>query len=182
MANSSNLDTPQLRIRAWCREDVLTVYTLLREAAVIQGGENDFCATPSTLFHDGFDSSPRIYCLIAESDGEIVGVLLYFFVYSTWTSRTSSYIEDLYVRPDHRRKGIARALMSAAARVALDAGCRYVQWAVLQNNSPAREFYESLGAFALSEWALMRISGAELEELSARGSEFSARCGFLGAE
>jgi GNAT superfamily N-acetyltransferase len=148
---------------------------MLREAAVIQRGEDDFCASPSTLFQDGFCSNPRVYCLVAESDGEIVGALLYFFVYSTWTSRTGSYIEDLYVLPDYRRKGIARALMSTAATLALEAGCRYMQWTVLRTNSPAREFYESLGAFAVSEWALMRISGEELEQLSAKASEPRAR-------
>ena len=167
MANSSRVETSQLTIRAWREQDVSTVYTMLREAAIVQHGEDDFCADPSTLSQDGFGSNPRVHCLVAELRKEIVGILLYFFLYSTWTSRTGLYVEDLYVRPDHRRQGIARALMSAAATVALNAGCPYIQWAILRNNSPAQRFYQSLGAVALSEWSLMRISGQQLEQLRA---------------
>jgi GNAT superfamily N-acetyltransferase len=170
MTNDSKVHCPAIQIRRWREQDVTTVYAMLLESAIAQGGEHSLCADPQNLVQDGFCSNPQVYCLIAELRGEIVGILLYFFIYSTWTSRRGSYIEDLYVCPNHRREGIARALMSAAATLAMDAGCRYLQWVVLQRNDPARRFYESLGAFALSEWNLMRISGDWLQELSAEST------------
>jgi ribosomal protein S18 acetylase RimI-like enzyme len=93
-------------------------------------------------------------------------MILYFFIYSTWSSRNGLYIEDLYVRSQHRRQGIGRALMSEAARVAVHAGCHYVEWMVLDSNSDAIKFYDSIGAVALSECSVMRVAGEGLELLS----------------
>ena len=147
-------------------EDVSAIYLMLRESAIAQGGENKLCADPFNLCEDGFGREPRFQCLLAEVDGKTVGVILYFFVYSTWTSRKSLYIEDLYVAPQSRRQGIGRALMSEVARSAIETGCRYMQWTALHTNSSALRFYESIGARTLSEWMLLRVQDEELNRLS----------------
>ena len=158
---------PDLRIRPAREEDVPIIYSMLRESAIAQGSENDLCANPVNLRQDGFSTEPRFHCLLAELHGNAAGLILYFFVYSTWTSRKGLYVEDLYVAPPFRRQAVARALMMEVARIAIDSDCRYVQWAVLRSNSPAVRFYGDIGAVALSEWEIMRVSGEQLEQLAA---------------
>jgi GNAT superfamily N-acetyltransferase len=102
--------------------------------------------------------------LIAEQDGNAVGLALYFFIYSTWTSREGLYLEDLYVRPECRKQGIARELMRELARVAQQNGCGRMIWLVLRGN-PAVKFYRRLGAAALEDWMPMQIKTAEMGAL-----------------
>lgn len=152
-------------VRRAREEDVPVIYSMLRESAIAQGGKNDLCVNPLNLREDGFGREPRFQCLLAEMHGEPVGLILYFFVYSTWTSRNGLYVEDLYIVPRARRQGIARALMAEVAKTAIEAGCRYVQWITQCANSSALRFYESIGARTLSEWTVLRISGQELDTL-----------------
>ena len=146
--------------------DVPAIFFMLRESAIAQGGEKELCADPFNLREDGFGREPRFQCLFAEVDGKPVGVILYFVVYSTWTSRNSLCIEDLYVAPQSRRQGIGRALMTEVAKRAIEAGCRYIQWTALRTNSSALRFYESIGARTLSDWTFLRVHGEELNRLS----------------
>ena len=146
-----------LTIRSATIDDVPVIYSLLGESARAQGAENELCADPDNLREDGFGPEPRFWCLLAESQGEAVGLALYFFLYSTWTSRKGIYLEDLYVVAPFRRQGVAKALMARLAEVAAGMDCGYIQWAMLHENQTARRFYESLGGKVLSEWALMRI-------------------------
>ena len=146
--------------------DVPAIFFMLRESAIAQGGENEVCADPFNLREDGFGREPRFQCLLAEIHGKPVGVILYFVVYSTWTSRNGLCIEDLYVAPQSRRQGIGRALMTEVAKRAIEADCRYIQWSALRTNSSALRFYESIGARTLSEWTFLRIDGEELNRLS----------------
>jgi GNAT superfamily N-acetyltransferase len=145
--------------------DVPAICALLRESAREQGSEESLCATEENLVEDGFGEHPRFQVLIAEQDGEVVGLALYFFIYSTWTSRNGVYLEDLYVRPEFRRHGIARQLMSELARIAKDNGCGRMIWLVLRDN-PAVKFYKHLGAAALEDWMPMQMKAEEIESLT----------------
>jgi GNAT superfamily N-acetyltransferase len=94
-------------------DDALTIYRMLRESAAAQGGEEELCVDPDSLREDGFVlTPPRYCCLLAELDGQSVGIALFNFTYSTWTSRARAYLEDLYVAPKFRRHGVARSLMA----------------------------------------------------------------------
>jgi len=106
---------------------------------------------------------------MAEWDGSPVGFALYFNNYSTWQGRWGLYLEDLFVRPTARGRGIGKALLVELARIAVREGCGRFQWQVLDWNAPAIGFYEKLGAKAFKEWVSMRIEGEALERLAANG-------------
>ena|SRR5437762_7718966 len=138
---------------------------MLRASSEEQGGLDHLCATEDNLREDGFGPEPRFHVAIAEVNGEAAGLALYFFIYSTWTSRNGVYLEDLFVWPQFRRKGVARALMQHLAKVAVDSRCGRMIWLVLRAN-PAVRFYESVGAAALAEWMPMQITGERLRQLA----------------
>ena len=138
-------------------------------------------ATEADLLRDGFGPTPRFHCLIAEgsdpastnneqraTSNGAAGLVLYFYNYSTWRGRAGITIEDLFVRPAFRRRGIGKALFARVAAIAVAEGCPRLEWAVLNWNTPAIDFYRSLGAEPLSEWTTMRVSG---EALAGLGSE-----------
>jgi GNAT superfamily N-acetyltransferase len=104
---------------------------------------------------------------IAESNSEAVGFALYFFNFSTFVGRPGLYLEDLFVRPARRAHGIGRALLRALARIARERGCGRMEWAVLDWNEPALNFYQSLGARQMKEWIVHRLTRAEIEKLAA---------------
>jgi len=147
--------------------DVPIVYRMLRESAAEQGGEENLCVDPVNLLEDGFRRDPpRFQCLIAEIGGQPAGLALYFFVYSTWTSRLAVYLEDLFVIPALRRQGVARALMAKLANIADGAGCLHARWLVMRDNVAAIKFYEDLGAEQALEWSPMRIEHEGLKRLA----------------
>jgi GNAT superfamily N-acetyltransferase len=144
-------------LRPATESDVPAIYDMLVQSAIAQGGEAEVCVDPSNLLADGFSANPRFQCLIAECDGETAGLALYFFIYSTWTSRNGLYLEDLYVDPKFRRHGIARSLMTELETVAQRAGCRYMRWLVLRNNHAAISFYETVGAKISAETGIVTL-------------------------
>ena len=99
--------------------------------------------------------------LIAEWQGEPAGFALFFYHYSTWVGRPTLFLEDLFVRPRFRGKGIGKTLLLRLAKVAVEEGCGRFEWQVLDWNTPAIEFYQSLGAKVMKEWLTMRVSGEE---------------------
>jgi GNAT superfamily N-acetyltransferase len=119
----------------------------------------------STLFPTGGQAAPAD-CVIGEVDGHPAGFALYFFNYSTFLARPGLYLEDLYVRPEFRGQGLGRALLLHLARIARDRGCGRMEWAVLDWNTSAIEFYESLGARRLPEWQLCRLRAEDLARLA----------------
>ena len=146
-----------LRVRTAHAEDAPLIYEMVRESAAEQGGEDALCVTPENIREDGFETTPpRFVCLIAEVDGEPAGLALFFFVYSTWTSRSVLYLEDLYVRPRFRRRGVARVLMESLGREARAEGAFSMRWVALKNNAAADAFYASLGAERLGDWVVWR--------------------------
>lgn len=143
---------------------------MLRASAAEQDSLDHLCVDEQSLRDDGFGPSPRFQALIADVDGTAAGLALYFFTYSTWTSRNGVYLEDLYVSPASRRHGLARSLLKHLASIAVDRGCRRLQWVVRRDNAAAIRFYESLGATELSEWPLMWIAGAALDDLATKAT------------
>ena len=157
---------PMLRIRRAGPADVPEILALISELAAYEKAPGEATATAEDLLRDGFGETPRFFVELAEWDGAVAGFAFWFFNYSTWQGRPGLYLEDLFVRPVHRGRGIGKALFVHLARVAVRDGCGRFQWAVLDWNSPAIGFYESLGASKLGEWITMRVSGEALVRLA----------------
>ncbi len=110
---------------------------------------------------------PPFECLLAEhDDGVAIGFALYFHNYSTWRGRQGLYLEDLFVEPGHRGHGVGKQLLVRLAQIAIERGCARMEWSVLDWNTPAIEFYERLGARAMSEWTIFRLADAALRGLA----------------
>ena len=123
-------------------------------------------ATEADLARDLFGPNPRVFCEIAEAGGEAVGFALWFYNYSTFKGRHGLYLEDLFVRPDARGLGAGKALLRRLAQRCVEEGLGRLEWAVLDWNAPAIGFYDALGAEALSDWIVRRLSGASLARLA----------------
>jgi GNAT superfamily N-acetyltransferase len=159
-----------LSIRRAERRDVPEILALIRELADYERSPAAVNTSEADLVRDGFSAGPpRFHVDIAEWDGAVAGFAFWFFDYSTWLGRPGIYLEDLFVRPSFRGRGIGKALLVHLARTALAEGCARLAWNVLDWNTPAIEFYEALGASALKEWMRMRVTGDALERL-ARGA------------
>jgi len=111
------------------------------------------------------EAQPRCEALIAEQDGQPIGFALYFHNYSTFLTRWGIYLEDIYVKPAYRGKGTGFALLKRVAEIAVERGCRRLDWAVLDWNEPAIAFYRKLGARPMDDWTTMRLTGEALEKL-----------------
>lgn len=161
---------PVIAIRAATAHDVPLVLDFIRELAAYEREPDAVQATEEDLLRDGFSSgSPhRFDCLIVTQDGEPAGFALYCHNYSTWRGRAGIHLEDLFVRPEHRGKGLGRALLEQVARIAVAEGCVRLQWDVLEWNFPAVGFYEQMGAQMLLEWRTMRVSDERLRSLGGR--------------
>jgi GNAT superfamily N-acetyltransferase len=157
---------PDLTIRPATPDDLPEILSLIRELAEYEREPASAIATAADLLRDGFSEPRRFHCLMAEWQGQPAGFALYFYNYSTWRGHAGIYLEDLFVRPANRGKGIGKALLSAVAAIAVAEGCPRLEWAVLDWNTPAIEFYRSAGAEAMSEWTTMRLSGEGLRRLA----------------
>jgi GNAT superfamily N-acetyltransferase len=166
-----------LNIRPAVPADIPDILAFIRELAEYEREPASAIATPADILRDGFGPTPRFHCLIAEVSSTVnlqpvtgnyvpVGFALYFYNYSTWRGHAGIYLEDLFVRPPFRGKGIGKALFAAVAAIAVEEGCPRLEWAVLDWNTPAIDFYRSLGATAMSEWTTMRLSGPPLAALA----------------
>ena len=149
------MTSSSITIRPGRADDAPLVFEMLRATAREQGNEHELCVDLAAVREDGFGTAPRFQTLIAESGGRAAGLAVYFFNYSTWISRNGLYLEDLFVRPEFRRQGVAKALMARLQAIAADHECGRIQWVVLRDNAAAVKLYESLGARALPEWQLM---------------------------
>ena len=158
-----------MTIRPGTANDAGTILALVRELATYEREPFAVTATEADFVAHGFGERPAFRTLIAEEAGQTAGFALYFFGFSTWTGSPVLYLEDLFVRPAHRKHGAGLALMRALAREALATGCKRFVWQVLDWNVPAIQFYESLGANVLREWLTVRMDGAALERLASEG-------------
>lgn len=155
-----------LEIRPATASDVSLILELIHALATYEREPEAAVATEADLLRDGFGERPFFHSLIAEWDGVAAGFAFYFFNYSTWRGRPGIYLEDLFVRPEFRGKGIGKALLIKVAKIAVENQCARFQWQVLDWNQTAIDFYHSLGATFLSEWRTMRLSGEALTALA----------------
>ncbi|HCC71176.1 MAG TPA: N-acetyltransferase [Bacteroidales bacterium] len=148
-------------------EDISDIYSFIIELARYERLEHEVVASEESLKETLFGEHPYAEVVLAEADGKGAGFVLFFHNYSTFLAKPGIYIEDLYVRPEFRGKGLGKGLLSYIASIALERKCGRVEWWVL-NWNPARRFYESIGARAMNEWVVYRLTGDHLVNL---GSE-----------
>jgi GNAT superfamily N-acetyltransferase len=158
---------PPFIIRPATPDDVPRILGLIRELAAYEREPHAVLASEEDLLRDGFHEPTRFHCLIAECESAPAGFALYFYNYSTWRGHAGIHLEDLFVRPAFRGRGIGRALLSSVAAIAVAQGCPRLEWAVLDWNTPAIDFYASVHAVPMSEWTTMRLSGGALAALAA---------------
>lgn len=158
-----------LHLRPARPDDVPLILAFIRELAAYEREPDAAVATEEDLLRDGFGERPRFQVVLAEWEGEPAGFAFYFFTYSTWRGRPCLYLEDLFVRPAFRRNGIGLALLRELARTAVRERCDRFVWQVLDWNTPAIAFYESLGARPLREWITMRLEGPAIEAVAGPG-------------
>jgi GNAT superfamily N-acetyltransferase len=156
----------EITIRPARREDVALILRFIRALAVYEREPNAVVATEETLLAHGFGPNPYFHCLIAELDGSPAGFAFYFFDYSTWLGAPGLYLEDLFVDPDFRGSGLGRALLERLAQIAIERGCARMKWEVLDWNTPAIDFYRTMGADFLDAWRNVGLSGNALKRLA----------------
>ena len=149
-------------------EDAPTIANLIRELAVYEKLEHQVKATADDLARHLFGDRPAAEAIIAEVDGEPVGFSLFFSTFSTFRGQPGLYIEDIFVRPEHRGRGIGKKLLANVARLAVDRGCGRLEWSVLDWNTPSIEFYRSQGAAPMDEWTVFRVDDRALIELAGK--------------
>ena len=154
-------------IRPATPADVATILRFIRDLAAFEREPDAVDATEETLHAALFGAHPAAEAMIAE-DGETLGFALFFHNFSTWTGRRGLYLEDLYVTPAARGRGIGTALLRHLAGLALDRGCARFEWAVLDWNAPAIALYRAMGAVALDDWTVQRVTGDALSRLAGR--------------
>jgi GNAT superfamily N-acetyltransferase len=154
-------------IRPAQASDIAAIHQLIRDLAEYERALHEVTATEQDLRDALLAERPSLFAHVAEEDGRVVGFALWFLNYSTWLGRHGIYLEDLYVMPGSRGRGHARALLAELARICVERGYPRLQWWVLDWNSLARRFYETLGAVAMDEWTVQRLTGPALYTLAA---------------
>ncbi|WP_066812417.1 GNAT family N-acetyltransferase [Sphingomonas asaccharolytica] len=155
-------------IRPATPQDAALILRFIRELAEFEREPDAVKATEEGLRHALFGERSA-EAVIAEQEGKPMGFALFFHNFSTWTGRKGLYLEDLYVTPEARGSGVGTALLRHLAGIALDRGCGRFEWAVLDWNTPAIDFYTAMGAESLDEWRIRRVTGEALAKLADRG-------------
>jgi GNAT superfamily N-acetyltransferase len=155
-----------LSIRRARTDEAGTVLSLVRELAEYEKLSHEVEATEAMIADALFCASPRLFCDIAEWDGEVAGFAVWFVNFSTFSGRSGIYLEDLFVRPALRGKGIGKALLSHLAKECVANNWSRLQWSVLDWNAPSIAFYKSLGAVMLDEWTVCKVAGPALAALA----------------
>ena len=155
-----------LTIRNAEERDAALVFSLIRELAAYERLAHEVDATEADIAKALFAPQPRVFADIAEWDGEPAGLALWFYNFSTFRGRHGIYLEDLFVRPDFRSKGIGKALLRHLARRCVAEGLPRLEWWVLDWNEPALRFYRSIGAVPMDEWTVQRVTGEALKALA----------------
>jgi GNAT superfamily N-acetyltransferase len=160
------IDQAQFVIRAARAADAATILALIRELAEYERAPNEVVATEDQLREVLLSAHPAAEVLLGEENGEAVCFALFFHNFSTWLGRRGLYLEDLFVRPDMRGKGYGRALLVRLAQIAQERDCGRMEWAVLDWNEPAIQFYRKLGARPNEEWTIFRLTGDGITQLA----------------
>jgi len=158
-----------LEIRFAEADDVPTILEFVKELAEYEKLSHQVVGDEDQLRATLFGERPAAEVVIAELGGAPAGFALFFHNYSTFLARPGLYLEDLYVRPQMRGKGIGKRLLCRLAEIAVERGCGRFEWSVLDWNEPAIRFYEKLGARAMDGWTIFRVTGDALDRLGRSG-------------
>lgn len=156
----------QFQIRPAQIEDVPLILQLIRDLATYERAPNEVTATEEQLVDVLFGPKPSAEVLLAFENEAPVGFAVFFHNFSTWLGRPGLYLEDLFVKLEARGKGYGRALLAHLATIARDRGCGRMEWAVLDWNDPAIQFYHRLGAKPMDEWTVFRLTQADIAKLA----------------
>lgn len=157
------------QIRKALPHEAPDIIEFIRELAIYEKLEHEMVATPEILKENLFGTKAYAEVLFLEEEGKKVGFALFFHNFSTFLGKPGIYLEDLFVKPEHRGKGYGKRLLIHLAKLAVERNCGRLEWSVLDWNTPAIEFYKSLGAVPMSEWTANRLTGAALKNLAALG-------------
>ena len=157
---------PNILVRRARPDDVAAMVALVHELAAYEREPQSCTLTADELAAALFVPDAALFAHVGEVDGEVVGTAIWFLNYSTWTGTHGVWLEDLFVRPSHRRHGLGRALLTALAALCVERGYRRLEWTVLDWNTPALDFYASLDAVAQDEWTTHRVTGPALTALA----------------
>jgi GNAT superfamily N-acetyltransferase len=155
-----------IAIRPAERRDRDLIFAFIRELAEYERLLDKVDATAGDIERDLFGVRPRVFCDIAEAGGEAAGFALWFYNYSTFRGRHGIYLEDLFVRPAFRGRGLGKALLANLAKRAARENCSRLEWAVLDWNEPSIAFYKAIGATAMAGWTIFRLSDEPLHALA----------------
>ena len=186
LPSATNSETPpetrpgtiRARIRGASEHDVPVILEFIKALAAYENMEDEVVATVDVLRHSLFGDRPVAEVLlleevpptgVGEGTAEPVAFALFFHNFSTFLGKPGIYLEDLFVRPESRGMGYGRQLLAHLASLAVERGCGRLEWSVLDWNEPAIGFYRKLGAVAMDEWTVFRLTGAELENLANPG-------------
>lgn len=160
------MDRTAFTIRPADPEDAPVLLGLIRELAAYENLLPEVVATEERLRETLFCEPPCAEAMLAEVESEPVGFLLFFPNYSTFLGRAGIHLEDVFVKPSFRGRGIGKALLTRLAEIAVERGCGRVEWNVLDWNEPSIQFYHSLGAIPMAEWTTFRLTGDSLTKLA----------------
>lgn len=154
-----------MTVRPAVASDVPEILALIKGLAEYEKALNEVSATKEDLLASLFCENPQVFCHVATREGKVVGIAVWHLNYSTWLGKHGIYLEDLYVVPEERGHGHGMALLKELAKTCVDRNYERLQWWVLDWNEPSIEFYKSLGAEAMDEWTVFRLSGQALVKL-----------------
>jgi GNAT superfamily N-acetyltransferase len=158
----------EFEIRTTTAADIPVILELIRDLATYERAPDAVVATEAGLREVLFGPKPSAEVLLALEKGTAVGFAVFFHNFSTWLGRPGLYLEDLFVRPEKRGKGYGRALLERLAQIAKERGCGRMEWAVLDWNDPAIQFYRKLGATAMDEWTVFRLTEDGIAKLASK--------------
>ncbi len=155
-----------MKIRAAKSQDAKTILKLIIDLAIYEKEQASVLTNLREIEETLFGVNAKASAIVAEENGQVVAYAVYFYNYSTWLGKNGIYLEDVYVRPEYRKRGIGKALLKYIAEIALKENCGRFEWSVLDWNTPAIDFYESLGAQAQDEWTVYRLTGESLKRFA----------------
>jgi GNAT superfamily N-acetyltransferase len=158
-----------MTIRPATPDDLPIILELIKDLAEYERAPHEVEATVDSLRETLFTQSPVAFCEIVEHKGEPAGMAIWFLNYSTWQAKPGIYLEDLYIKPEFRGEGYGKALLVHLAQKCVERGYGRFQWWVLDWNTPATDFYGSMGAVPMDEWTVWRLQGEALELLATEG-------------
>ena len=158
--------TPSFTLRDAVPDDAAEIARLVYALAVYEKLASEAVATEADFREHLFGDGASAFCMIAEVNKHAAGIAIWFYSFNTFTCRPGLYVEDVFVEPVHRGRGIGRAFFRALAKRALAKGCSRMEWSVLDWNAPAIEFYRSMGAIGMEDWTVQRLNAETIRALA----------------